>query len=644
MCGIAGILHFDGARADSESALRMARSLAHRGPDGEGVFASGNIALSIRRLSIIDLSDDASQPMSNEDGFLRLVYNGEIYNYVELMADLRGRGHRFRSHCDSEVILHSYEEEGPDCTVRFNGMWAFALWDSRRRRLVLSRDRLGEKPLYYVRQGQTLLFASEVKALLAIRPDLAEIDLAEVTKFLAHGETDARPETLFRNIRQVAPGGTLVFEADGSCKTRRYWRAPEPGEAEPISDGRAAEMFRELLYDSVRIRLRSDVPLGTGLSGGVDSSSIVAVMSDLGGGTPVQTFSSILQEPEYSEERFISAVNGAFPTVPYFTTPSPDFMAVLPRILWHQEVPFASPGVHSQWCVMELARGKVKVLLDGQGADEMLGGYFYYFPEHLADFLRSAWWPPTWGRLSLALGRVIHRTSLIQTARLLKEAIRRTWGIPRNAGFQAGFYRDYLCPELAAGLPPPSGPAKSAANGFLASTLYHDLTYSSLPRLLHYQDRNSMAHGIEARVPYLDHRLVEFCLRLPDSLRIDAGVTKALLRRVFRKELPPVVRKRLDKQGFSEPLVDWMRGPRHEQVADILLSRRAVSRGITRRDQVEKALAEHRAGMDRTIPLYRLLTLEMWLRIFQDGERFEGMFPPPETFTVPVASRKPTRS
>jgi asparagine synthase (glutamine-hydrolysing) len=626
VCGIAGILRFDGASAGSGPALTMARSIAHRGPDGEGVYASGCVALSFRRLSIIDLSDNASQPMTNEDGSLWLVFNGEIYNYVELVPALRERGHQFRSHCDSEVILHAYEEDGPECTSRFNGMWAFAIWDSRRRRLVLSRDRLGEKPLYYILRRDALYFASEIKALLSLRSVGVEVDHKEVAYFIDHGVTDTRPETFFKHILQVPPGHTAVFEADGSHSIRRYWSAPEPGEVEPISPSRAASSFRELLYDSVHIRMRSDVPVGAGLSGGVDSTSIVAVMSKFLNGSPVRTFSSILGEPEYNEERYISAVNSAYPTLPHRTTPSSDFMAVLPRLVWHQELPLVGPGVYSQWCVMELARGKVKVMLDGQGADELLGGYFYYFPEYLADFLRVAWWPPSTARLLLALCRVVRKTSPLQAARIFAEALRRVRGHPLPAEFQSGTLGDFLLPEIAATLGDALGPGTARNDGFLASSMHHDTTHSSVPRQLHYQDRNSMAHGIEARVPFLDYRLVEFCLRLPASQRIDLGVTKALLRRAFREELPPIVRKRIDKKGFSEPLGSWLRGKGHGQVSEILLSDRARSRNLLRRDRIEKALVEHLAGIDRTIPIYRALTLEVWFRLFVDGEGF-GLFP-----------------
>jgi asparagine synthase (glutamine-hydrolysing) len=271
---------------------------------------------------------------------------------------------------------------------------------------------------------------------------------------------------------------------------------------------------------------------------------------------------------------------------------------------------------------MALAKGKVKVMLDGQGADELLGGYFYYFPEHLADFLRVAWWPPSGARLLFSLCSLARKTSPLQAARILAEAIRRVRGHPRPEDFQSGTCREYLLPEVAATLEKAPGRGIARKEGFLASTMHHDTTYSSVPRQLHYQDRNSMAQGIEARVPFLDYRLVEFCLRLPDRQRIDLGVTKTLLRRALREELPAIVRKRTDKKGFSEPMGNWLRDKGHAPVAEILLSDRAQSRKIIRRDRIEKALAEHLAGIDRTIPLYRALTLEIWFRLFGDREGF----------------------
>jgi asparagine synthase (glutamine-hydrolysing) len=624
MCGIAGILRFDGQVADARKARLMAEVLAHRGPDGQGVHGEGPVAFAHRRLSIIDLSERGSQPMFNEDRSLWLVQNGEIYNFLELRGELEAKGHAFRSSCDTEVILHAYEEEGERCVERFNGMWAFALWDARRRTLLLSRDRLGEKPLYFAIGPSELVFASEIKALLAIRPDLAEPSLPEIARFVSAGLTDTSEQTLFKNVRQLQPGHQLLAGPDGACQIRRYWSAPPPEDVEPISLKDAALRLRELLDDSVRLRLRSDVPVGTCLSGGLDSSCLVAVESRQLGSTPIHTFSSVFQEGEFSEGRYVDAVNSSFVTVPHRVTPSPDFLAVLPRIVWHQEVPIPGPGIYPQWCVMGLAQGKVKVLLDGQGSDELLGGYFYFYADHFADLIRAAYRPSTAWQLLRAMGRVTRRSSVADLARFLRAGIQRLSGRPLDAGFKAGSYRDTLSPDLSHGASDFFAAHPSPGGGHTAVSLHREVTQTSLPILLHYEDRSAMAHGIETRVPYLDPRLVEFCMRLPGTLRIHAGVTKAPLREAMNAALPEPIARRTDKLGYPEPLTHWLRGEAYEKVAGILRSSTTRARGILATDAIERNLREHREGKNRVIPLYRALTLEIWFRTFIDAEGRSG--------------------
>lgn len=620
MCGIAGILRFDGQPAESREADLMARLLAHRGPDGQGIHLDGPLAFAHRRLSIIDLSSRASQPMSNEDGTVWLIHNGEIYNFLELRPELEAKGHVFRSCSDSEIILHAYEEEGEACVQRFNGMWAFALWDSRRRRLLLSRDRLGEKPLYYTVDSRGLLFASEAKALLGLRPELAEPSLPEIAQFFAAGLTDTGEATFFRRIRQLLPGHQLVASVDGRHEVKRYWAAPDPADVQPMSMDSAAIRIRELLEDSVRLRLRSDVPVGTCLSGGLDSSSLVAVESAQLGSQPIHTFSSVFQEREFSEGHYVDAINAAFTTVPHRVTPTAAFSQWLPRIVWHQEVPIAGPGIYPQWCVMGLASGKVKVLLDGQGADEMLGGYFYFYADHFADLLRASSRIAGVWELATALARVCRRSSLGQTARFVKEGWRRIQGHPIHSGFKGGWFTSYLTPDVAREAAEILGPAAQPGAGYTATALHREVVQTSLPILLHYEDRSSMAHGIETRVPFLDHRLVEFCMRLPGTLRIHAGVTKAPLRSALNGSLPPAVAGRIDKLGYPEPLSNWLRREAHGEVGEILLSQRARERGILSPEAVERDLREHRIEGNRAIPLYRALTLELWFRNFVDGE------------------------
>ena len=628
MCGIAGILRFDGQPADAAQAAAMARWMAHRGPDGEQVHVSGPLALSHRRLAIVDLSDAASQPLPNEDESLWLIHNGEIYNYRELRPELLRNGHRFRSEGDSEVILHAYEDLGERCVERFNGMWAFALWDGRTRRLLLSRDRLGEKPLYYHLDSQALIFASEIKAILAIRPDLAEMSERALADFLCAGALETFGETLFRRIQQVPPAHSLVVTAAGEHRLERYWTPPPPESAQEIPWPQAVNRFRELLEDSIRLRLRSDVPVGTCLSGGMDSSSVVALETRLLRPTPVHTFSSIFLVDGFREDQFIDSINRQFATVPHTVNPDADFFSLLPRMVWHQEVPFPGPGIYPQWSVMALAARDVKVLLDGQGADEMLGGYFYFYPYYVADLMREAWKPGSWIEGIAALFRISERIGWRRTLGVGREALWRASDTKWEAGYQGAWEADFVAPELAsrATFSLPHEPARRASR--LNAILFEEVTRTSLPRLLHFEDRNSMAHSVESRTPFLDHRLVEFCLQLPPRMRIRGGETKAILREAMRGELPRDVVERKDKKGFPEPLVHWMRGEAFQAVAALLSEKRTRERGLLRPERIEAALQEHRAGQARTAPLYRALTTEIWARLFLDREGVGEAMPP----------------
>ena len=620
MCGIAGILRFDGQAADAAQAAVMARWMAHRGPDGERVHAAGPLALGHRRLAIVDLSEAAAQPLFNEDEALCLVHNGEIYNYRELRPELLRNGHRFRSEGDSEVILHAYEESGERCVERFNGMWAFALWDGRTRRIFLSRDRLGEKPLYYHLDARGLIFASEIKAILAIRPDLAELSERALSDFLCAGALDTGGETLFRRIAQVPPAHNLIVTLGGEHRLQRYWNPPPPEAARAIPWTQAVREFRELLEDSIRLRLRSDVPVGTCLSGGLDSSSVVALETEILRPAPVHTFSSVFLVEGFREDEFIDEINRQFTTVPHRVNPDPDFFSLLPRMIWHQEVPLPGPGVYPQWSVMELAARDVKVLLDGQGSDEMLGGYFYFYPYYVADLIREAWKPASLVDGVGALFRISSRIGWRRAAGVAREALWRAWETNWEAGYQGSWAAEFVAPDLAgkATFTLPDKPASEASR--LNAILFEEVTRTSLPRLLHFEDRNSMAHSVESRTPFLDHRLVEFCLRLPPRLRIRGGETKAILREAMRGVLPRTVVERKDKKGFPEPLVHWMRGEAFQTVSALLSEKRTRERGFLRPERLEAALREHRAGQARTAPLYRALTTEIWARLFLDRE------------------------
>lgn len=633
MCAIAGILNLNGAPVAASTVRRMTDVMAYRGPDDHGVYTDKNIGLGHRRLAIIDLSHDGHQPMTNEDGTIWLVFNGEIYNYLELVPILQKRGHRFRSRADSEVIIHGYEEWGEDCVTRFNGMWGFALWDSKRRKLFLSRDRFGVKPLYYAMPAGTFVFASEIKAILPEVPEARRPNHPYLYHFLATGALDDGEETFFQGVRQLPPAHSLVIDADGH-RLIRYWRY-DPEVARKTYDYAHSEAtFRELLGNAVQLRLRSDVPVGTCLSGGLDSSAIVALASRFLD-HPIKTFSCLYEDQDCNEQFYVEALNRHAKTDPYPIRPSgDDFFDVLPRIVWHQDEPTAGPGLYSQWHVMKEAHGRVKVLLDGQGGDELLGGYFSYFPAYLgillqkflasrrpADlmaFIRS------YRQISRLAPNTFLRTSLANALPgRVKAGLARAAGLARRLGVKsrAAAAPPILHPDFVASV---RGQEirREPTDRFeddLNTVLYHHLTRQSIPALLHYEDRNSMAFSIEARTPFLDYRLVEFCLGLPYDLKIQGGTTKYILRKALQQDLPREIVERTDKKGYPTPVARWFREGQREKTREILYSREMERRKVFNADGVRQHFERHcRGEIDASWEIYRWLTTELWFRVFMD--------------------------
>ena len=600
----------------------MSDVMAHRGPDDAGVHVEDGVGFAHRRLSIIDLSDAGHQPMVSADNALAIVFNGEIYNYRELMDTLRGLGHEFESHSDTEVILHAYQEWGTRCVTYFNGMWSFALWDARRGRLFCSRDRFGEKPFYYAHLGERLVFASEIKAVLA-----AGIEARPNMDYLAHAVVDVAlddsDETYFLGIDQLRPAHSMVFER-GRVRTFRYWDYEHERVMDTYDFSDPVRGVRELLEDSVRLRIvASDVQVGSCLSGGMDSSSIVALASGLFG-VPMATFSVAYRDPGFDERRYAELVAKTFDCDSTFIEPGPEeFFSVMSRMAWFQDEPSLGPGLYSQWHAMQLAQPRVKVVLDGQGGDELMAGYRNYLDFHLRSLLGGA-----------ARG---HHGDLSAFFAALPPAA-RTWDLPlplaiarAAAGPKArDLYRtltgtrtdhdissDVI--ELAA-----SRPALERSSGktgdALNDLLYDDITRDHMPGLLHYEDRNSMAFSVEARTPFLDYRLVEYSLGVPGALKVAGGHTKSLLRSAMAGITPAEVLGREDKMGYSTPAGTWFRGPLSEAVGDILLSGTTRSRGILNMKVVEHKLKAHGSGqLDQSWQIYRWLSLEQWFRTFIDA-------------------------
>jgi asparagine synthase (glutamine-hydrolysing) len=610
-----------GRPAEVETVAAMAGTLDHRGPDGEGAYADEGVAFGFRRLAIIDLSDAGRQPFASEDGRLRLVHNGEVYNYRELRAELETKGRRFRSATDTEVVLAAYEEWGDRCVERFNGMWAFALWDGRRRRLFCARDRFGVKPFYYRLDDGRFVFASELKAFRADPARPLAPNLAAVRDFVEQGWLDHTDDTFFAGIAKLPPAHWLTFDESG-LRLHRYW-ALEPRER---PDGDPAEALRELFLDAVRLRLRSDVPIGTCLSGGIDSSAIACAVDHLlrteaENARPVgerqRTFTAYFDERGFDERPYAEAVVARTRAEPHWTTfTDADLVDSLPAIVEAHDEPFGSTSVVAQWYVMrEAARAGLKVMLDGQGADETLAGYHGYFGPFFADLLLR-------GRLAdlrreVGAYRALHGASAaavaVAVARPFLPARVRRIARARARGGGSLVHADLR--GLSATADRNGAPYRDR----FRRQLHVILTRSGLPELLHYEDRNSMAHSLEARVPFLDYRLVELLFSLAPGELIERGRTKAVLRRALGDLLPPAVRDRIDKLGFVTPEGRWLRGKLGELAADTFASQSFAERGFVDAAAARRRLDRHRRGeLAAGFELWRALNVELWARTFLD--------------------------
>ena len=639
MCGIAGLYNLTGAPVDLRLLEAMTRVLAHRGPDGEGyvllspggtekaIAVSGRLSASLRtagagcavgfghrRLAILDCSPMGHQPMSSEDGRTWITCNGEVYNYLELRAELQRLGHTFRSMTDTEVVLQAYREWGPACLDRLNGMFAFALWDGPRNRLFCARDRLGMKPFYYRASGERFAFGSEIKALLEDPMPARAPNFRMVHDFLVLGLQDHTEETFFEGIRQLRPGHCLVVE-EGRLDIRKWWDLDLRDEGSGLSDDEAVRSFRALFDDAVRLHLRSDVPVGSCLSGGLNSSSVVCAIRRVEGTPHLKTFSSCFEEPACDERPFLHAVvamTGADSTEVF-----PDgrrLFEAMPDVLWHQEEPFSSTSFLAQWAVMRAASERgVKVLLDGQGGDELLCGYPGYWGSYLADLARRREFG-TLAREARAYRGTqagMHETVLSNAARALLPAgvvsTAHRWLKRHDAWLDPGFAGRY-----------PSDPAY--ARRFPTALEDHVAAYlqtHSLPALLHHEDRNSMAFSVEARLPFLDARLVEFLTRVPARLKLRNGRSKHLLREAMAGCIPEVVRARTDKMGFVTPQDRWLRETLRPDLERLFSSPAFGQRGYWDAPRLRNAYRKYCEGTQAIgTSVWRWVSLELWHQRF----------------------------
>jgi len=632
MCGICGIvIPDDSSRSIDEGAFtRLRDTITHRGPDGYGVFVEPGVALGHRRLSIVDVVH-GTQPMASEDGSLQLIYNGEVFNHPALMAQLQADGVQYRTHCDTETVLHIFERRGEAAPEELRGMFAYAVWDRRTRTLTLARDRFGVKPLYYaLLEDGTLVFGSEMKAILASGMVKAALREDGLPDYLANHATTGEG-TLLAGIKRLLPGHTLVWR-NGEVRTRRYWDLQFEAEAEETRpDAELIEEYRDRLKEAVRLRLMADVPLGAFLSGGIDSATITALMSQLVD-EPIKTFSVGFAEREANELAYARIVAKAFKTDHHEVLVTPEqFFGALPTLVWHEDEPIAHPSSVALNFVSRLAAERVKVVLTGEGSDETLAGYGRYRKTILNMRLGGAYQAATPAPIR---SLVRHGLEALPASRTRQRALRTFFARPATlealyldnfAVFSREEQRTLIASDVRRRLATldPYATATELMAGSDAKTLLDRLLYvdtkTYLHELLMKQDQMSMAASIESRVPFLDHPLVEFTARLPERLKLRGGTTKYILREAMRDVLPSEILTR-GKMGFPVPIGAWLRGPYRRIVDELVLSPRAMERGLLDPAAIRGIVARHAAGEDHSERLWSLVNLEIWHRVVVDGE------------------------
>ena len=633
MCGITGAIWTESDKAIDQPLLtRMTSMLRHRGPDDEGFYrneirlrppyeAVPGIALGFRRLSIIDLAT-GHQPMPNEDETIWVVFNGEIYNFSTLRRRLEATGHRFRTHSDTETIVHLYEDEGVDCFQHLNGMFAIAIWDAPRRRLVLARDRLGKKPLVYRHEPGRLLFASELKSLLEVPGIPRDIDPGAVDEYLTY-QYVPHPKTIFRGIQKLEPGHYAICQ-DGKLETKSYWQ-PDFNHDREISEDDAVLQLRELFESAVTMRMRSDVPLGAFLSGGIDSSLVAAIMQK-NSARPIRTFTIGFPEKDYDESHHARRVAAHLGTEHQELVVTPDAAKIFPQLVWHYDEPFADSSAIPTWYLSEMTRKHVTVSLSGDGGDELFAGYTRYKAFWFSTLLDRA--RPLHHVLGMQLWQRLpgggRQKSLVRRIKRFTENLsippqRRylDWLVIFNESRRAALYTDDFFAQL-----PDADPFTFLGNAWQHASHRDPITSASLADLTTYLpcdlmtkvDIASMAHSLEVRAPFLDFRLVEFAASLPVTMKFRRGRGKYLLRRAYGDLLPASIWNR-PKMGFGVPLDYWFRNSLREITRDTLLATDARCHAFFRRQAIEQLIDEHASRSFNHAPrLWSLLFFEMWLR------------------------------
>ena len=625
MCGICGVVSFEPGQSTDKSILeKMNHTLRHRGPDDDGYYQDSCASLAMRRLSIIDLFT-GQQPISNEAGDIWVVYNGEIYNFQPVRAELETRGHVFKTQTDTEIIVHAYEEYGDDCVRHFNGMFALALWDSRRRRLLLARDHMGIKPLYYWVGRDKLVFGSELKALTA-HPDVPRrISFAAIDLFLSL-EYIPSPLTIYEDVYKLSPGHILVLEG-GQAKVSQFWDVP----VQPVGEDedQCAETLAGLMKEAVRMRLISDVPLGAFLSGGIDSSAVVGYMSQFGT-KPVQTFSIGFEDATYNELPYADAVARHFGTDHRSELLNPDIASLVEGLVQHHDEPFADTSIFPTYLVSRLARQHVTVALSGDGGDELFAGYDTYLAERLSRYygkipevMRRNIMPAFASMLPLQPAKkgTINKVKRMVEGASMDPALQHTrWMIFMNEWEKDSLY----CPDLKSALAQGSTGSffrghfqKAKSFDSLAQQQYVDIKTYLADDILTKVDRMSMAVSLEARVPLLDHRIAEFALNLPPHMKLSHSKTKIIMRRALKRLVPDLVLEK-PKEGFSIPMKHWLGSSLQPMMMDLLSKKTVQQRGYFNPQVVSSWIQEHLEGrVNHAHRLWALMVLELWHRAGQ---------------------------
>lgn len=635
MCGIAGIIKKKHDKAKKQEIQVMNDIMAHRGPDAEGIYIDDVVGFGHRRLSIVDLSESGNQPMFSHDRKYVLVFNGEIYNYLEIKEYLKKKGAKFVTETDTEVIMEAYRFWGMNCTKRFNGMWSFALYDIEKRQIFFSRDRFGVKPLYIYESEDEFVFASEIKCITAIRPEQKMVNITQIARYLADYQEDMDEHTFYKNIHNFPKSHNMLYHLDtGTQEYQKYWEINIDKFKKKWKCANPYQKFLELLEDAVRIRLRADVKVGASLSGGLDSSTIVGIVSQKFH-TKMHTFSSIYKEKNCNEKEYIDCMNQYVDTIPHYIYPdqSENIIQDMVKMLYYHDGPCYSASPYSGYCVYRGVGNHVKVMLDGQGADELFGGYIFFYKAKLKEVLRENSWiakiravalivsiwkvyPETARSLTDELCREI---PCIKRWLLLKNKMRRKEKKQRRGTLK--YRKDFSEIDLK---------IKPQDNDSIISALDKDLNlqfqYRILPRILHDVDRNSMARSLEVRLPFLDYRIVEFSYTLSDEDKIRGSFTKYIMRKCCQKYLPEKIRKRRNKMGFPAPFDKWLIDERFRTEIKKYLDA-FKDRNIVDARSLERCYQAHLAGTENwSDSLFRFMMLEMWLQKEIDTEQKKWVY------------------